>query len=269
MFNQFKAIMFFVALLFFAVNGAFADAADNSALKDEIRALLRDNPEIILDILRENDVTLLEMLQQAASKRQQAASKRQGQEEQRRFQSEIKNPLKPDIEKGRPVRGNPDAQVTIVAYDDFQCPFCARGAVTLDKIMEKYKGKVRFFLKHNPLDFHKQALPAALYFEAIARQDHEKAWKFHDMAFEQQDSLKKGKKAFDKIASSLDVDSKRIESDLKDPALKAIIDKDMREARKFGFNGTPSFVINGVSLRGAHPEQKFSEVIDYFLSKKK
>ncbi|MEE9164746.1 MAG: thioredoxin domain-containing protein [Nitrospinota bacterium] len=254
-----KRIIYFTLLFLFAAGSALAKSKENSALKEEIRALLRDNPEIILEVLKENDVALFELIQRAAIKKQV-------QEEQRRIQAEIQNPFRPEIENGRPVRGNPDAPITIVAYDDFQCPFCARGAKTLDRVMEKYKGKVRMFLKHNPLGIHKQAVPAALYFEAIAKQDQEKAWKFHDLAFQQQDSLKDGEKTLKKIAASLDIDAKKLESDVKNPELKSIIEKDIKEAKKFGFNGTPTFLINGVSLKGAYPEQKFSEIIDLFLS---
>ena len=257
-----KRIFYFTLLFLFAAGSVLAKSKDSSVLKEEIRALLRDNPEIILEILKENDVALFEMMQKAAIKKQL-------QEEQDRIQAEIQNPFRPEIEMSRPVRGNPSASITIVVYDDFQCPFCARGAKTLDRVMEKYKGKVRLFLKHNPLDIHKQAVPAALYFEAIAKQDHKKAWKFHDIVFQQQDSLRGGEKALKKIAASLDIDTKRLESDLKNPELKSIINKDIKEAKKFGFNGTPSFLINGVSLKGAYPEQKFSEVIDFLLNNQK
>lgn len=257
-----RAVIFFTLLIIFTTGSALAKSKENSALKEEIRALLRDNPEIILEVLKENDVALFELIQKAAMKQQT-------QGEQRRITAEIKNPFEPEIEKGRPVRGNPDAPITIVVYDDFQCPFCARGAKTLDRVMEKYKGKVRMFLKHNPLDIHKQAVPAALYFEAIAKQDQKKAWKFHDMAFQQQESLKEGEKVLRKIAVSLNIDAKRLESDVKSQALKSIIEKDIKEAKKFGFNGTPTFLINGVSLRGAYPEQKFSEIIEFFLNGRK
>jgi len=252
-----KEIILFTALFLLIIGNASAKSGENSALKEEIRTLLRDNPEIILEILRENDLLLFEMMQKAATKRQMRGEKQ-------RIQSELQNPFKPVIEKGRPVRGNPDAPVTIVAYDDFQCPFCARGAKILDQVMAKHKGKVRFFLKHNPLDMHKQAVLAALYFEAIAKQDHEKAWKFHDLAFERQESIKGGEKALKKMAVSLGVDATRLESDLKDPELRSIIDRDMKEAQKFGFNGTPAFLINGVSLRGAYPEKSFSDIIALF-----
>ncbi|HJP19124.1 MAG TPA: thioredoxin domain-containing protein [Nitrospinota bacterium] len=258
MLNKIDRFIFIILLVFFAAGTASGESLEKSALKEEVRELLRNNPEIILDILQENDVLLFEMMRKAATKKQNLA-------ENQRILNEIRNPFKPKIEKDRPVRGNPNAPVTIVAYDDFQCPYCAMAAKTLDQIMEKYKGKVRLILKHNPLDFHKQALPAALYYEAIAKQDKQKAWKFHDLAFSQQASLAIGEKTLKKFAASLDVDTKRLESDVKNPAIKSIVERDMNEAKKFGFRGTPTFLINGVSLKGAAPEERFSEIIRFFL----
>tara|TARA_B100000315_G_scaffold29475_1_gene25043 strand:- start:203 stop:541 length:339 start_codon:yes stop_codon:yes gene_type:complete len=107
-----KGIILFSALFLLNIDNASAKSNENSALKEEIRTLLRENPEIILEILRENDLLLFEMMQKAATKRQMMGEKQ-------RIQSELQNPLKPVIEKGRPVRGSPDAPVTIVAYDDF------------------------------------------------------------------------------------------------------------------------------------------------------
>ncbi|MEM1182433.1 MAG: thioredoxin domain-containing protein, partial [Acidobacteriota bacterium] len=44
---------------------------------------------------------------------------------------------------GRPLRGNPDAPVTLVEFSDFQCPYCTRGAATVEQILEKYPTHVK------------------------------------------------------------------------------------------------------------------------------
>ena len=58
--------------------------------------------------------------------------------------------------KGRPA-ARPRAKVNIVAFSDFQCPFCSRVTPTLDRIMKDYNGQVRMFFRHNPLPFHSDA----------------------------------------------------------------------------------------------------------------
>ena len=54
----------------------------------------------------------------------------------------------------------------------------------------------------------------------------------------------------------------------KKAAIDKIIGADMAEAQKFGFNGTPGYLINGVSLKGAYPASEFKKIIDKHLGKK-
>ena len=113
-------------------------------------------------------------------------------------------------------------------------------------------------------------MPAAKYFEAIARQDHTKAQKFHDTMFENQKEMaSKGEEYMKSAAKKIGVDMKKLEADLKDATLMKRIDADRAEAEKFGFSGTPGFVINGVSLRGAYPFPEFKKIIDRHLASAK
>ncbi len=63
---------------------------------------------------------------------------------------------------GLPVRGNPEAPVTIVEFSDFQCPYCSRGANTVEELLKKHGDDVKFVFKHFPLGFHPWAKPAAI-----------------------------------------------------------------------------------------------------------
>ena len=66
--------------------------------------------------------------------------------------------------------GDKKAPITIVEYSDFQCGFCKRaGEQSVKQVLDQYKGKVRVLYKHLPLDFHKQAMIAAQYYEAVAK----------------------------------------------------------------------------------------------------
>jgi len=122
--------------------------------------------------------------------------------------------------------------------------------------------------KHLPLDFHPLAMPAAKYFEAIARQGSDKAEKYHDIIFQNQGDLKTKKEAFLKeAAKKAGADMAKLNKDLNDSSLMERINKDMEEARKFNITGTPGFIINGVSLRGAYPASEFKTIIDKHLKK--
>lgn len=164
------------------------------------------------------------------------------------------------------VRKGPDsAPVTIVQYTDFQCPYCATSAQVMAEVLAKYDGKVRLVLKHYPLDFHEYAMAAALYFEAIARQDGEKAWQFYGKVFQQQSRLKEGDGFLKQAAAEVGADLRNLAVDLAGPSLKARIRADIVEAERFGIDGVPSFIINGTLLSGALPLEEFSRVVDEAL----
>lgn len=227
---------------------------------NQISSLLKENPEIIIDVLRQNNIAVYDI----------AAAGQEGKQrniEMERRKAQLKDPLKPAIESGRIIRGKSDAPITIVEYSDFECPYCARSAKTVDDLFEKYKGRIRFVYKHNPLPFHKAAMPAALYFEAITKQDTQKALQFHNMLFANQAGLKKGEDAVKEMAASLGINMERLAEDVMSKDIAEHIQRDIDEAKKFGFSGTPAFVINGISLTGAYPTDEFVEVIKMTESK--
>ena len=84
--------------------------------------------------------------------------------------------------KGRPVRGNKDAKVTIVNFDDFQCPFCARMHATLfPGLLKEYGSKVKIIYKDYPLvEIHPWAMHAAIDGNCLADQSNDAYWEFAD-----------------------------------------------------------------------------------------
>ena len=99
-------------------------------------------------------------------------------------EAEFKDPKQPVLSLDRVYWGQSDAPITIVEYSDFECPYCARGYRTIKDLMAEYGDSVRLLYKHLPLEMHEEALPAALYFEAIALQSDDAARRFHDALYE-------------------------------------------------------------------------------------
>jgi len=157
------------------------------------------------------------------------------------------------------VRGNTGAKYTLVEYSDFQCPYCAAGYQLVEELRKKYGKDLRFIFRHLPLPFHSQAMPAAQWLEAVAIQSPEKAWRFHDILFQNQDKL--GGELFRKTAKDLGLDVERCEKDIDSQAVKDRIAADMEEATRFGFEGTPGFLLNGIPVKGAYPVAHFGEII--------
>lgn len=225
-----------------------------------LEAVLQEHPQFILNVLEKNHLAFMALIERAVNLRKAKV-------EEDRLQAEIQHPKVPDIDDHRPIRGTRNAPVTIVEYSDFECPFCRVASETLKDLFAKYEGMVRFVYKHTPLDFHPVAEPAARYFEAIALQSEEEAWRFHDRVFELHQDLGKGIDTLKEIVATLAVDRQRLEQDLRSEIVEGRLAADRAESQRFGFTGTPAFVINGVSMVGSLPKQDFERMINMAISR--
>lgn len=236
----------------------------------QLKEAVEKDPSIVFVAIEKHPDQFIEVVMKAQQEAQKVAASKAQDEEKKQRDEEFANPLKPVIEEDRVVFGNKTAAITIVEFSDFQCPFCSKGYQTMKQVKQEYGDKVRIVFKHLPLDFHPLAMPAARYFEALGMQGAEKAEKFHDAIFENQNALKeKGEKLFPELAKKVGADMKKLDADLKSEKVQKRIDADMEEARKFNMSGTPGFIVNGVSLRGAYPFPAFKEVIDRHLASQK
>lgn len=236
-----------------------------------VKKTIQDNPEIVFEAIKKDPAGFMEVVRTAAMESQKVEQENQAKKEMEARENEFKNPKTPEITANRAVMGDKSATVTIVEYSDFQCPFCSRGAKTVGDVMKAYPGKVKLLFKHLPLEGkHPNARRGSEYFEAIALQDVNKAYKFKTLVFENQnDTYGDAEKLYQKLAKKVGADTGKLAADLKSKAsdIAKIIDADIAEASKFGFNGTPGYLINGVSLKGAYPLDEFKKIIDRHLGK--
>lgn len=177
--------------------------------------------------------------------------------------------------RGRPVRGNPDAKVTVVVYDDFQCPYCAQMHHTLfPDLLKAYSDRVRFIYKDYPLyEIHPWANHAAVDAGCLATQNPEAFWDFADYVHFNQGEIKGQNRkieaqfaALDQAAveqgrkHSLDLDKLQFcVQKQDDSSVKASV----KEAEALGVNSTPTLFINGEKVDYAAPE---AEVRGFFDS---
>jgi protein-disulfide isomerase len=127
------------------------------------------------------------------------------------------------IEQDDHLRGARDAQVTLVEYADFQCPYCARAHAALTELMGQHGGRVALVYRHLPLeDLHPFAAAAAQAAEA----------------------------ALPALASKLGLDAQRFASELTDGTYRARVERQAEQARALGASGTPTFFINGERYHG-------------------
>lgn len=230
--------------------------------KDDLKKMMKENPEIITEAIEANPAKFIDALNSAVKSAQENEGKRREEEEKKALEASFNNPLQPQIRDDESFRGSKDAPITLVEYSDFECPFCSRGFGTVMELMNKYEGKIRFVYKHLPLSFHPQAMPAAQYFEAIRLQSADKAWQFHDRIYKEQRKLQNGESYLKSVAKELKVDMSKLAKDVKSEAVQKRIDQDMEEAAKFGFQGTPGFLLNGIPVKGAYPTSHFEGLIE-------
>jgi len=156
------------------------------------------------------------------------------------------------------TKGSAEALVTLVAWSDFQCPYCSRVGPTMKQLEQDYGNELRIAFKHNPLGFHPRAKPAALAAEAAGKQG--KFWEMHDKLFENQKDL--SDENFVAWAGELGLNVDQFKKDLADPALGKKVDTQQAQGATLGARGTPAFFVNGRFLSGAQPVENFKKLID-------
>lgn len=174
---------------------------------------------------------------------------------------------------GRPTRGNKDAKVTVVNYDDFECPFCSRMHENLfPGLFKEYGDRVLFIYKDYPLEeIHPWAVHAAVNANCLAAQNGDAYWDYADYlhANQQSVSAQKGHEGqnaeLDKLATlqaqkhSLDVP--KLQACVKAQDERAVR-ASMREGEGLGVDATPAMFVNGQKLDGAVPADEIRIALD-------
>jgi len=178
--------------------------------------------------------------------------------------------------KGRPVKGNPTAKVTIVNFDDFQCPFCSRMHSTLfDNVFKDYADKIKVIYKDYPLiEIHPWAMHAAIDGNCLGEQNSPAYWDFADYIHANQ-KLMAGKSrtdAFQNIdnlakeqAQKHQLDADKLQACMQKQDESAVR-ASMAEGDKLGVDSTPTLFINGERFTGAVPESEVRAALDRALA---
>jgi protein-disulfide isomerase len=145
------------------------------------------------------------------------------------------------------IKGNEEAELTLVEYSDFQCPFCGQAAMAIDELILNFGDQFSFEYRHFPLrSIHPNAQLAAQASEAAGVQG--KFWEMHDILFERQAQWSESfnpKKLFSDYAEELELNVDRFRYDLESDEVKEKVNNDADQAEALGLRGTPSFILNG------------------------
>lgn len=167
---------------------------------------------------------------------------------------------------GEPFRGSEKAPVTIVKFEDYQCPFCKQVQPTFNDLLSRYNGKVRLVHKDLPLEsLHPQARQAAE--AARCAYEQGKFWEYHDKLYA--NSPKASSDDMKSYAKDVGLNVDSFDRCFASGKYKAVVQRDLNEGAQLGLTGTPTFFINGRELSGNQPFEAFEAIIDEELARPK
>lgn len=236
----------------------------------QLKKIMEENPDILYGVIQKDPKKFLDIVNEAAQKARSQEESKYAEDETKAREEEFKNPKKPVLSDDRAFSGTAGAPITIIEYSDFQCPYCKKGAETMKQVAAAYPGKVKIIFKDMPIEkIHPLARPTSEMYEAIALQDLTKATKFKEYVFENQDKLNQGGPKFiEETAKKVGANVAKAKIDAAGDVVRKRIEADKAEGEKFGFSGTPGYLVNGVSLKGAYPIDEFKKIIDQQLAAK-
>jgi protein-disulfide isomerase len=217
--------------------GGVLATLEQAKIEQVVREYLTRNPEILVEMTTE-----LDNRQQAAE-----AAKQQrliGEHAEQIYRSPTSF-----------VAGDPDGDVTVVEFFDYNCGYCRRALPALVELIDN-DDKVRVVLKELPIfgDDSEDAAKAAL-----AADKQGKYFEMHLKLFS--DPGKANKEKALKIAEELDMDVAQLETDMEDPEIQKSLDESRALAEKIGVEGTPFYLIGDRSLAGA-PDDLYDQLTE-------
>lgn len=170
-----------------------------------------------------------------------------------------------EVESGdHPAEGpaSDAAEVTVVQFADFQCPFSKEEATVVRTLMRKYGDRVRFIYRDYPIDaLHPDATQAAMAAECAREQG--RFWAYHDKLFANSPAL--GFQDLSRYAEEVGLDKTQFERCLAEDRYRAKVEEDRALAERLRLPGTPTFFLNGQRVDGAIPADAFEQLLERLL----
>ena len=173
------------------------------------------------------------------------------------------------IEGGSPIRGDPNAPITILEWGDYQCTYCHRfHETTLSTIEEEYiqTGKVKMVFKDFPLNGPDSVLAAE---GAYCANDQEKYWEFHDEVYKNWAGERTGwitRDSLNSFATTVGLDLDKFNSCIDSHVYQNKVNQLYDAGRELGIDATPSFLIFNdqkvIKVRGNQPLEVFLRTFD-------
>ena len=230
------------AALLAIIPQASAETSFSDAQKKEIgeivRQYLMENPEVLLDVSRALE-----------AKQKQAEAEQRGTTLQQNADAIFRSP-------NDHVAGNPDGDVTMVEFFDYNCGWCKKGFPEVMSLLDKDK-KLRFVLKEFPI-FGGDSDYAAM--AALAARKQGKYWELHTALFAHEGKVTK--EVVDEMAKEKGLDMEKLKADMNSPEVAQVLADNHALAQQLAINGTPAFIIDDQVTPGYLPADQLQATIE-------
>jgi protein-disulfide isomerase len=188
------------------------------------------------------------------------------------------NPFKSELDKIKtdfePSLGAPNADVVLVEFSDFQCPYCKDEAKMIrDNLVKAYPTGVRLYFKTFPIEsLHPWAKPAAVASRCVFKQQPAGFWTFHDWVFENQASITPEnlkEKINDWAKGQKDLDATQLVACMASPGAIAEVDEIVAQGKALNVDRTPTLFVNGRRIASTIDWPNLKSVIDFELEYQK
>jgi protein-disulfide isomerase len=217
---------------------SIAQDLTDERIKELALQAIRENPQIIMEAAQ-----ILEAEQSAA---------------QTQAQAEVLNNERQLLERdpNAPVLGNPDGDVTVVEFFDYNCPYCKRAMAEVQGLLEGDEN-VRLVYREWPILGDGSVFAAKA---ALAAREQGKYEEFHWALMGMQERADEA--SVMRIATDIGLDVERLRADMDTAEIEEHIATSMRLTQALGFNGTPSFVIGDNLVPGFVEEEQLRTIVE-------
>ena len=215
-------------------------AAERASFREEVRAYLLENPEVLMEA-----IGVLEQRQAEAQSEGEAQVLAERMDEIAR-------------DDWSWVGGNPEGDVTVVEFLDYRCGYCKRAFPEVAELIEG-DGDIRFVVKEFPI-LGPQSELGARFAIAVLQQEGDAAYSaVHDaLMLQREDITEDGLRA---LAEDQGLDADAVMGGMDAPEVTEVIARNRALAQDLQINGTPSFVIGDQMLRGYVPVDAMAEIV--------
>ncbi len=168
----------------------------------------------------------------------------------------------PKVTSKNPILGKKNADVQIIEYGDFQCPYCKELAAIFREVYKEYGDKISFVWKDYPLySIHEDSLAAAKAGRCANKQDN--FWDMHDLIFANQQNL--SDEIYLSFASQIGLDTDKFIQCMNNNETLDLVQEDIEEAMDLGIIGTPHFYVGSYVITELITYEQLKEIINYSL----